>query len=439
MEKPGEDAGRRGGWPQRGFAVAALSLLLLALFACGGDDSDDSSSSDDNEATSGDEAADLLGPEDVASGEPVKIGMVSDGATQAFDNTDELRAAQAAAEYWNQHHAGIGGRPIEVVTCETGGEPAGGIDCANQLVEDQVVAVALSQSAVADSVWEPLHAAGVPTLFLQTSAEGLLADTASSFTMLNPMATLFGVPIAAAESEGTDRIAFVNIDVPQANASFDSGAAPALLENAGLDYDLIKIPPGTADMTSQMQEVASSDAGVVYIVGNDAFCIAAIQGLYAVGYDGAITAVSQCITDATREAIPGDQLEGISVTATMAVGATDDPAYQLYQAVMGTYGDDVQDVDNNVAMGGYTVMASVATALAGIEGDITTQSVAEAMKAMDESDYPGAGGVTFQCGGTVFPPQPAVCTNQSLRATLDAQGNLASFEAIDSSDAVVGQ
>jgi len=439
MEKPGEDAGRRGGWPQRGFAVAALSLLLLALFACGGDDSDDSSSSDDNEATSGDEAADLLGPEDVASGEPVKIGMVSDGATQAFDNTDELRAAQAAAEYWNQHHAGIGGRPIEVVTCETGGEPAGGIDCANQLVEDQVVAVALSQSAVADSVWEPLHAAGVPTLFLQTSAEGLLADTASSFTMLNPMATLFGVPIAAAESEGTDRIAFVNIDVPQANASFDSGAAPALLENAGLDYDLIKIPPGTADMTSQMQEVASSDAGVVYIVGNDAFCIAAIQGLYAVGYDGAITAVSQCITDATREAIPGDQLEGISVTATMAVGATDDPAYQLYQAVMGTYGDDVQDVDNNVAMGGYTVMASVATALAGIEGDITTQSVAEAMKAMDESDYPGAGGVTFQCGGTVFPPQPAVCTNQSLRATLDAQGNLASFEALDSSDAVVGQ
>jgi hypothetical protein len=29
--------------------------------------------------------------------------MVSDGATQAFDNTDELRAAQATAEYWNTH------------------------------------------------------------------------------------------------------------------------------------------------------------------------------------------------------------------------------------------------------------------------------------------------------------------------------------------------
>ena len=45
--------------------------------------------------------------------------------------------------------------------------------------------------------------------------------------------------------------------------SFDSGAAPALLENAGLDYDLIKMPPGTADMTSQMGEIANSGAGVV--------------------------------------------------------------------------------------------------------------------------------------------------------------------------------
>ena len=436
MEKPGEPSGRRGRRTRKAIALAALSALLFGVVACGGDD-DDSSSSDDDEATSGSEATDLLGPEDAASGDPVKIGMVSDGATQAFDNTDELRGAQAAAEYWNAHQAGVAGRPIEVVTCETGADPAGGTDCANQMVEEGVVAVALSQSAVADSVWEPLHAAGVPTMFLQTSAEGLLADTETSFTMLNPLATLFGVPIAAAESEGTDRIAFVNIDVPQANASFDSGAAPALLENAGLEYDLIKIPPGTADMTSQMQEVANSDAGVVYIVGNDAFCIAAIQGLYAVGYEGAITAVSQCITDVTREAIPGDQLEGISVTATMAVGATDDPAYQLYQAVIGTYGEDVQDVDNNVAMGGYTVMASTATALAGLEGDVTTETVAEAFKTMEESDYPGAGGVTFQCGGTVFPSQPAVCTNQSLRATLDAEGNLASFEAIDSSDAVV--
>jgi branched-chain amino acid transport system substrate-binding protein len=437
MEKPGEEPGRRGGRPRRAIALAALSVLLLGAVACGDDDDDDAASEED-EATSGNEATDLLGPEDPASGEPVLIGMVSDGATQAFDNSDELRVAEATAEYWNTHKAGIAGRPIEVVTCETGADPAGGTDCANQMVEAGVVAVGLSQSAVADAVWEPLHAAGVPTLFLQTSAEGLLADPETSFTMVNPLATLFGTPIAAAESAGTDQIAFVNIDVPQANASFDSGAADAILGNAGLEYELVKIPPGTADMTSQMQQVAESDAGVVQIVGNDAFCIAALQGLNAVGYDGEVTTISQCITDVTREAIPGDQLEGISITAIMALGATDDEAYQLYQAVMGTYGTEVTDVDNALTMGAYTTMASVAASLGGISGDITTATAAEAIKSMDEADYPGAAGLTFQCGGSAFPSSPAICSNNSLRASLDAEGVPASYEPVDSTEILEG-
>jgi branched-chain amino acid transport system substrate-binding protein len=306
------------------------------------------------------------------------------------------------------------------------------------MVEAGVVAVGLSQSGVADAVWEPLHAAGVPTLFLQTSAEDLLADPETSFTMVNPLATLFGVPIAVADSEGTDQIAFVNIDVPQANASFDSGAAEAILSNAGLDYELVKIPPGTADMTSQMQQVAESGAGVVQIVGNDAFCIAALQGLNAVGYEGEITTISQCITDVTREAIPGDQLEGISITAIMALGATDDEAYQLYQAVMGTYGTEVTDVDNALTMGAYTTMASLAAALGAISGDITPATAAEAIKSMDEADYPGAAGLTFQCGGSAFPSSPAICSNNSLRASLDAEGVPASYEAVDSTEILEG-
>jgi branched-chain amino acid transport system substrate-binding protein len=426
-------SGRRG---RRGIALAATALLLVVMCACSGDDDDSASKNDDDETRTGQEATDLLGPEDAATGEPVRLGMISDGATQAFDNTDELRAAQAAADFWNEHRGGVAGRPIELVTCETGGDPGGGTDCANQMVESNVVAVALSQSAVADSVWAPLHEAGVPTLWLQTSSNDLLTDDQTSFTMVNPLATLFAVPIALAKDEGTDKVAFVNIDVPQALESFESGAADDVLGNAGLDYDLVRIPPGTADMTSQMQQIASSDAGVVYIVGNDAFCISAIQGLKAVGYDGAIASVAQCITDATRDALP-DQLEGISITATMAVGDTEDTAYQRYQAVMGTYGDDVEDVDNPLAMGGYVVLASLAASLGGIEGDITPETAAAAIKSMPETDYPGADGVKFQCGGAAFPSQPAVCTNQSLRATLDAGGNPASYEAGDSSDIVV--
>jgi branched-chain amino acid transport system substrate-binding protein len=415
-------------------ALAALSVLLLSVAACGGDDDDSGgANSGDNTGTT-ESAADLLGPENKATGEPVKIGMVTDGATDAYDNTDELRAAKAAAEYFNNHKGGVGGRPIEVVTCETKGDPAGATDCGNQLAGEDVVAVALSQSGVADSLWTPLHAAGIPAFFFQFNGGDMLADKESSFVMQNPLATLFGVPIATAQKADTDRIDFIIIDVPVALSSFDSGDAKKILDKAGLEYDLIKIPPGTADMTSQMQEVVRNGAGAVQIVGNDAFCIAAINGLKAVGYTGAIATISQCITDATRQGVPAGGLEGISITATQAVGAQDDTAYQRYEAVMAKYGSDVKDVPNALAMGGYTAMSSLAQALSGISGDITPETAAAAIRDMKEADFPGADGITYQCGGSAFPPQPAVCTNQSLRATLDADGNPAKYDAVDSTD-----
>ncbi len=310
MRFRGEASGRHG-LRRRRKAIAVLSAVLLLAAACGDDDDTGGQEEDsaDTTAASGSDGEDLLGPEDPASGEPVRIGMVSDGATQAFDNTDELRAAEATAEYWNTHKGGVGGRPVEVVTCETGADPAGAADCANQLVEQDVVAATLSQSAVGLDVWEPLHAAGIPTLWFQAGGEEIATDDQSSFIIFNPEETLLGLPVSVAESEEADRVAFVVIDVPQALVTLE-GAGP-IMEEAGLEYDVVPIPPGTADMTSQMQQVAESGADVVQVVGNDAFCIAAFNGLNTVGYEGAVTSITQCITDATREGVAGDVLEGI--------------------------------------------------------------------------------------------------------------------------------
>jgi branched-chain amino acid transport system substrate-binding protein len=431
MQDPGTVPQPKGRLPGRGLVIVAVTALVFSFTACGDDDGADGSGG--AEAPTEQDAQELLGPEDPASGEPVRIGMVSDGATDAFDNRDELRAAEATAEFWNTHRGGVGGRPVEVVPCETGAQPAGAADCANQLVEEGVVAVALSQSAVTESLWDPLHAAGVPTFLFQASGEAIASDPQSSFTILNPVTQGFALPISVAESEDADRIAFVVIDVPQALSIVEEFGG-TVLEDAGLDYDVVAVPPGTADMTSQMQEVASSDAGVVYVVGNDAFCIAAFNGLTAVGYDGAVASITQCITDATREAVPGEALEGMYISASMALGATDDPTFQLYQAVMSTFGDDVEDVQNATSMGGYISMAALLTSLDGIQGDITPETVIATIKAMPEQELPGGAGMTFRCGGSAVESLPAVCANQSLRTQLDANGQPTTYEVFDTSE-----
>lgn len=429
MGRQGESSRGTGRPFRRALAVAAVGPVLLGVVACGGGGDDDGSARSDSPTR--EQVARLLGAEDRAAGAPVRIGLVSDGQTAAFDARDEVHAARATVDYWNERRGGIGGRPIELVTCETGADPAGGTDCGNQMVEEHVVAVAVGQSTVPDSIWEPLHQAGIPTMFFQTNGEGVLADPDTSFVVSNPLTTAFGLPISVAEDVHADKVAFVVIDVPVATSLFET-LGPKILRNAGLDYELVRVPPGTADMTSQMREIVDGGAGVVQVVGYDAFCIAAFQGLRATGYDGAITAVSQCITDATRHAIPGDQLDGMYVTSGVALGAADDATFRRYGAVMDAYGKDVDDVDNNVPMVGYTVMAALATAVGGISGDISPATVAEAIKAMPDEQLPGGGGVTFRCGGSAMETMPSVCSNQWLRAALDADGQPSGYEAVDS-------
>jgi branched-chain amino acid transport system substrate-binding protein len=406
--------------------------MVLAA-ACGGDD--DTSSGSTGRADS--ELVDqLLGPENLASGEPVRIGLVSDGQSPAFDARGEIYAAEATVDYWNAHRGGLGGRPIELVTCETAADPAVGTDCGNQMVEEGVAAVAVGQSTVPDAIWEPLHQSGVPTMFFQTNGESILADPESSFVISNPLTTAFGLPISVAQDEAVDKVAFVVIDVPVAVSLFES-LGPQIMRNAGLDYEVVKVPPGTPDMTSQMTEVTDSGAGVVQLVGYDAFCVGALQGLRAVGYEGEITAISQCVTDATREAVPHDQLEGMYVTSGVALGAADDPTFQQYEAVMNVYGDDI-DLDDNVPMVGYTVMAALASSLDGIAGDVTPASVNQAIKTMPQQEVPGGGGVTFRCGGSAMATNPAVCSNEWLRSALDADGRPTGYDTVDSTEILEG-
>ena len=260
-------------------------------------------------------------------------------------------------------------------------------------------------------------------------AQEIISDPNTSFVVFNPQVALT-LPISVAEDTGSNKISFVVIDVPQAVEVIEQNEE--LLANAGMEFDIVRVPVGTADMTTQMQQVASGGAGVVQVVGNDAFCIAAFQGLRAVQFEGEITAISQCITDSTREALP-TELEGINMFATLALGATDDETYQLYLAVMTEYGEAVEDVDNNIALGGYSAVAALATALQDLTGEVTTETVAAAIKAMPESEYPGGGGVMFQCGGSAVSTSPAICTNQWLRTVLDAEGLPSTYTVEDSS------
>lgn len=100
------------------------------------------------------------------------------------------------------------------------------------------------------------------------------------------------------------------------------------------------------------------------------------------------------------------------------------------------YGEDVQDVNNATSMGGYVATSSLLTSLAETRENITPETAIDTIGSMPEADLPGGGGMTFPCGGSADAELPAVCTNQSLRTRLDADGNPTEYEVVDSSDIV---
>ena len=85
----------------------------------------------------------VLGTKNPAKGTPVKIGLVTDGKGSATDNSIETPVTEAAVKWINQYRGGIGGHPIDLDICVTGGDPSKSVDCANQMIQDDVAAVVL--------------------------------------------------------------------------------------------------------------------------------------------------------------------------------------------------------------------------------------------------------------------------------------------------------
>ncbi|OHV37102.1 branched-chain amino acid ABC transporter substrate-binding protein [Pseudofrankia sp. EUN1h] len=404
--------------------VAVLAASLAFVSACGGGSGDKDNATPPASGSAG--GADVLGPVDKAAGAAVKLGVITDGASPTADHTNDNKVAEATAKYLNEHKGGIGGRPIEITICETLGDLSKAGDCGNQMVEKGVSAVLIGTSGVVEAAWKPLNDAKIPVMLYGSSDPGLLASP-TTFSLGNPTFPVIDFPIQLAKDEGNKKVTSIVIDVPAALHSAQD-IAPPLFAKAGIGYELVRVAPGTADMTPQMQQIVSNKSDEVFIIGNDSFCISAINGLKAVGFTGTISGISQCITDSTRKSVPGATLKGMVISATVPLGPPS-PSMDLYTKVSETYGKDI-DLSFQDGMIMFTIMSGFQAATQGITGDITPATITSTIKAMKETELPGGGGIKFRCNGKAVAGLAAPCVVGGLSTTLDDKGQPAAYKVL---------
>jgi len=409
--------------------VALAAAVVLTAVACGETTTGSGTFGGSSVASNKPDPSALLGPEAKADKAPVKIGQISDGKSAASDQSYELDVVAATAQYLNEHKKGVAGHEIQIVTCVDDGEPSKTTDCANQLVSEKVVAVLGGELAHGENIFQPLHDAGIPVMYYAAGSAKVVLDKDASFILAAATGPLIDVPIAAAKAAGKDKVTVVVIDVPAATGIYET-LGKKLFADAGIGLELVKVPVGTADMTPQMQALTATDPGDVHILGTDAFCISALNGLKAVGYDGPRSMIGQCLSDATRKAVPAADLAGIRVTATAPFG-TDDQGVALYQAILDTYAQD-KDVPSTKsgAVGIYMALSSLALVLEGQTADLTSPSIIAAIKAMPEKQIPASGGIGFRCNGKASSLAPAVCAKGSLLTILGDDGEPTTYETL---------
>ena len=381
-------------------------------------------------------SASALGTPNPARGTPVKVGLITNGADCAEcagAPAAETPVAQATVKWLNQYMNGLAGHKIDLEVCDDAIDAGKTADCANQMIRDGVAAVVIGSDGVIETSWKILHDAGVPVINYAATQESLLQDNKSTFVLADPAAFVVRTPIGVAKNAGAKNVSVMVLDLPIATDIYH-GTTPSLFAQQGLTLNVVPAPLGTPDMTPQAQQVvAKNPDGVVMIVGNDQFCIAALNGLAAVGFSGKVAMISQCLTAATRKAIQGSRLNGVTVAAIAPQGDNTDASMQQYQAVLNKYASTKVDPNDAVPLMVFSSLGALSAATKHLQGAVTPQSVIAAFRSMPNEVLPGAGGRHFQCDGKSVPTEAAVCSASVFAGTLNSNGQPTHFQLLNDS------
>jgi branched-chain amino acid transport system substrate-binding protein len=270
------------------------------------------------------------------------------------------------------------------------------------------------------AVHEVTAAANIPLFLYSITDTAVTTDPNNTFVLFDPRSGVSALPISVAKDNKLKLVTPVVVDVPAATDLYTSESGQEPFDKAKIKVNMVPLPPGQADMTPQMSEIANGDPTVVQIVGNDAFCISAFKGLEAAAFDGPISTLFLCVTDSTRQAV-GSYLKGTYVSTSTPVGDKKDPGFKQLKAIYDKYADD-EVADLTQGQNTYAVFMSMFQAIEKMTGDITPATVTQTLKSMPNMDIPGGGGLIYRCNGKAKPELAAVCTGGGLRTRLDAKG-----------------
>jgi len=337
---------------------------------------------------------------------PVKIGYFNQqGGAVAVSETN-INGIDIAVRYINEEAGGIGGHPLEVVTCFVANTEEEGQQCGLQFAnDDSIVAVVSGPTFTGTEAFYAALAGSKPVVHgVSVSAADTVQDTAAVLYggakyILAPYGTF------ARDTLGVTSAALV---YPEGAGQDEAAAGQAsAFEAAGIPIEVVSYPANTPDLTVPLLAAGAQDVDLVMPVINPNDCVKFEQAIQQLGIpDEKVLASPICINAEVAGELGDLPLWLYAVASSLSIDPTD-PSVPPYTDILTAQGEDAHIGDPWVLVGFGQVMTA-AKLLNNVGPDnITTDAVVSEMKAFEGPLILGS--PVLECGK--YPEAPGVCND----------------------------
>ncbi|MFV0309376.1 MAG: ABC transporter substrate-binding protein, partial [Desertimonas sp.] len=290
---------------------------------------------------------------------------------------------EQGVRYVNERLGGINGHPLEVEACNVDITPESSVDCANQFVEQGVVAAVQGVDVAADAALPVLSEANIAEIAMFPFSPALDKSPGEAFVTLFSIEEAYAAHLIAQKELGATNVAVLIVDLPSGHAAYEEAIKP-VAEALDLTVTPHYYVQATVDWASFAATVmATGPDGIDMGAPTEADCTAAVPAFDAAGFEGVFHAGS-CVE--FRTSLPADVVEGVVNHAEFYTEQMNDlPAkveadIAVYREFMEAEEPDY--VDSLYGTLGFAVAVDAADMLRQVPGDeYTAQTVIEALPA----------------------------------------------------------
>ena len=342
-----------------------------------------------------------------SSKSPVKIGYFNQQGGSIEVTHTNVDGINAAVKYVNEEAGGIGGHPLEVVTCYVANTEEEGQQCGQKFANDKdIVAVVAGPTFIGTESFYAALAGSKPVV---SGVSVSPADTTQKAAAVLYGGAKYILAPYATFARDTLKAKSAALVYPEGSGQ-DEGAAgqASAFEAAGIPTKVVSYPANTPDLTVPLLAAGAQNVDLVMPVINPNDCVKFEQAIQQLGIpDEKVLASPICINADVAAGLGGDLPKWLyAVASSLSIDPTD-PSVPPYTDILKAQGQE-KSIGDPWVLVGFGQAMTLAKWLNALGPDsLTSDGIVSEMKAFKGPLILGS--PVLQCGK--YPEAPAVCND----------------------------